>query len=417
MDAPASQRKITTEKFSIIRQQSEKLCAPLEIEDFVAQPVVDVSPPRWHLAHTTWFFETFILVPRMKGYKLFHPRYPFLFNSYYVQAGERWQRAERGYLTRPTVKEILAYRNYVNEHVLEFLENTEINHELAYLMELGFQHEQQHQELLLYDIKYILGHNPLFPEYARLVKSNIVRTEGSWRRIESGNYQIGYSGNDFHFDNEKGIHTVFLHDFEIADRLVTKGEYLEFLEARGYEKTELWLDEGWKWVAENEIKSPMYWVRDDGGWMEYTLNGLQPIDKNDPLVHVSFYEADAYARWKGVRLPTEHEWEVACKLLNPKPNPDSNFVESELYGTRQEDTLNFFGNVWEWTASAYRPYPFYEAPEGALGEYNGKFMINQMVLRGGSFATPANHIRSTYRNFFHPHLRWLFSGIRLARHI
>lgn len=417
MDVSVSQRNITTQKFSGIRKQSEKLCEPLEIEDFVAQPVVDVSPPRWHLAHTTWFFETFVLVPKMKGYKLFNSQFPYLFNSYYVQAGERWQRAERGYLTRPTVKEIYDYRKYVNEHIQEFLESTELDDELAYLMELGFQHEQQHQELLLYDIKYILGHNPLFPEYLPFKKAESRRNQGEWRRIESGNYQIGYQEEGFHFDNEKGVHTVFLHDFEIADRLVTKGEFLEFLEAGGYEKTPLWLDEGWKWVQENEIKAPMYWVRDDGGWMEYTLNGLQPIDPNDPLVHVSFYEADAFARWKGVRLPTEEEWEVACNLLRPTAGVDVNFVESDFYRTTQEESLDFFGNVWEWTASAYRPYPFYQAPSGVLGEYNGKFMINQMVLRGGSFATPKDHIRSTYRNFFHPHLRWLFSGIRLARHI
>lgn len=404
-------------KFEETRFHSKKLCGPLEVEDYVAQPVVDVSPPRWHLAHTTWFFENFILVPHYKGYKPFHPRYHYLFNSYYVQAGERWQRAERGYLTRPTVSEIWAYRAYVDEHMTELLEASD-HAEIATLLELGLQHEQQHQELLLYDIKYILGNNPLFPVYcsAKSEATGFDHMDG-WTHLPSGNYEIGYNDEGFHFDNEKGAHTVFLHDFEIQNRLVTKGEFLEFIEAGGYENTPVWLDEGAKWLTENEVKAPMYWVRDDQGWMEYTLNGLVPINFDEPLVHVSFYEADAFARWKGVRLPTEQEWEVASKTISPEVDKQSNFVESEHYRTVNTGSHDFFGNVWEWTASAYRPYPFYQAAPGAIGEYNGKFMINQMVLRGGSFATPRNHIRHTYRNFFHPHLRWLFAGVRLARNL
>lgn len=412
-----STKEITTERYLSVRKHSETLCAPLEVEDFVAQPVVDVSPPRWHLAHTTWFFENFLLVPHSKNYKPFHPQYHFLFNSYYVQAGQRWQRAERGYLTRPTVKEIFAYRKYVDEYMAEFLNNSDKKYELANVLELGLQHERQHQELLLYDLKYILGHNPLFPVYLPLKDSNNIENTRNWLHIPSGNYNIGYAGDDFHFDNEEGEHTVFLHEFEIADSLVTKGEYLEFMNDGGYEDAPIWMDEGAKWVADNEIKSPMYWVRDDRGWMEYTLNGLQPINFKDPLIHISFYEADAFARWKGLRLPTEQEWEVASQQFSPKKPDSSNFVESAYYRPIQTGENDFWGNVWEWTSSAYRPYPFYKAAPGAIGEYNGKFMINQMVLRGGSFATAKDHIRLTYRNFFHPHLRWMFSGIRLARYI
>lgn len=402
------------EQYLRVRNQSEKICDPLEVEDFVAQPVIDVSPPRWHLAHTTWFFEQFILSSFLKGYKPFHPDFHFLFNSYYVQAGERWQRAERGYLTRPTVKEIFDYRAHVDEHMNNLL-SKDSNPEVEKLVELGLQHEQQHQELLLYDIKYILGHNPLFPVYTNRKESDPLELRKEWLHIEAGNHQVGYAGDGFHFDNEKGVHTVFLHDFEIENLAVTKGEFMEFIEDGGYENIPLWLDEGAKWLAENEIKAPMYWLREDGDWKEYTLNGLQPIEPNDPLVHVSFYESDAFARWRGVRLPTEQEWEIAAqRYASPETG---NYVESSYYRTIQQQGNDFFGNVWEWTASAYRPYPFYKAPDGALGEYNGKFMINQMVLRGGSFGTPKDHIRPTYRNFFHPHLRWHFAGFRLAKDI
>ena len=304
-----STQEITTERYLAVRKHSEKLCEPLEIEDFVAQPVMDVSPPKWHLAHTTWFFENFLLVPHERNYKPFHPQYQFLFNSYYVQAGERWKRDERGYLTRPTVKEILEYRKYVDEHMAEFIEHSDSAKQLNEVIELGLQHEQQHQELLLYDLKYILGLNPLFPVYQPAKESKSFEPSTKWHHVLSGNYGIGYTGEGFHYDNEEGAHTVFLHDFEIANSVVTKGEFLAFMQDGGYENVPLWLEEGAKWVSENEIKSPMYWVRDDRGWMEYTLNGLQPIDFNDPVTHVSFYEADAFARWKGLRLPTEQEWD------------------------------------------------------------------------------------------------------------
>ncbi len=402
--------KITKDRFLEVRQQTEKICEPLEIEDYVAQPVVDVSPPRWHIAHTTWFFEQFVLEPYLSGYECFDPNFYFLFNSYYVQAGERWQRDERGALTRPTVKEILAYRSYVNDHMVKLMEQSEFP---AELIELGLHHEQQHQELLLYDIKYILGNNPLFPKYIDPKPQEKIKPNAEWHHVSSGNYQVGFVGDGFHFDNEKGAHTVFLHDYEISSQLVKKGEFKEFMDDGGYENGPLWLDEGLKWVKENEISSPMYWVRDEEGWMEYTMGGLQAIDFDDPLVHVSFYEADAFARWKGMRIPTEFEWEVAAKQFSS--NIKGNFLENGHFSTVQEAKPAFFGNVWQWTSSAYRPYPFYKAPPGAIGEYNGKFMINQMVLRGGSFGTSKTHIRPTYRNFFHPHLRWHFAGMRLAR--
>ncbi len=410
-------QNVSTERLITTRRQTEFLCEPLSTEDHVAQPVIDVSPPRWHLAHTTWFFEKFILCNHLEGYKAYHPQYHLLFNSYYIQAGERWQRAHRGALTRPTVREILEYRKHVDHHLLKLL-SRDLSDELAYLFEMGINHEQQHQELLLYDIKHILGINPLYPVYRESVhQTSQPDSPGEWLRITSGNYEIGHYGDDFCFDNEKGRHTVFLHDFEIASQLVTKGDFLAFMEAGGYENGPLWLDEGWQWVREHSVKAPMYWIEKGEGWQEYSLGGLRSIELNDPLSHISFYEADAYARWAGYRLPTEGEWEVACHSYGRPMDKQANFVEDLNFRPVRTPACNFLGNLWEWTSSAYGPYPFYQAEKGALGEYNGKFMINQMVLRGGSFATPRMHIRPTYRNFFHPHLRWLFSGIRLARHL
>ena len=403
-------------RFLSVRKQSEKLCEPLETEDYVVQPVVDVSPPKWHLAHTTWFFEVFVLQQYYKGYRLYHNDFPFLFNSYYVSAGDRWTRAERGHLTRPTVHEIFTYRKYVEEQMQEFLGSCNMTDELAYVLEIGLQHEQQHQELLLYDVKYILGHNPLFPAYRHQEAGNVPEMVNDWLKVGEGNYDIGFEGPGFCFDNELGRHTVFLHPFEVASRLVTNSEYLEFMEDGGYEDPLHWLSDGWDWVSQHQVKAPMYWIREDGHWHNYTLGGLSRVDRHAPVSHISFYEADAFARWKGMRLPTEFEWEVAAGIYEPQIPPSANFVEKERFGPVSGQP-GFFGNLWEWTSSAYQPYPYYKAPDGALGEYNGKFMVNQKVLRGGSYATPADHIRLTYRNFFHPHLQWLFCGIRLARHI
>ncbi|REE05574.1 ergothioneine biosynthesis protein EgtB [Marinoscillum furvescens] len=402
------------QRFQDVRAQTMRLVAPLETEDLVVQPAEFVSPAKWHLAHTTWFFEVFVLQASSPSYQLFHPDFPFLFNSYYVSAGDRWTRAERGFLTRPTVAEILKYRTYVEEHLLDFLSREDLSPEQQHVMEVGLQHEQQHQELLLYDIKYILGYNPLLPVYDSTLNVRHSATGLSdWVAIEKGNYLVGFEGEGFAFDNEFGRHEVHLEAFEIADQLLTNGEYLEFMEAGGYEDHRLWLSEGWDWVSEQSRKVPLYWYQEDGRWMQYTLAGARALDLNAPVAHLSYFEADAFARWKGCRLPTEFEWEVA--QAHRQGADVGGFVEDQL-SEPCSVAGGYLGNLWEWTSSAYLPYPFYKAPKGALGEYNGKFMINQKVLRGGSYATPRSHIRPTYRNFFHPQLQWMFSGVRLAKH-
>ncbi|NQZ75208.1 MAG: ergothioneine biosynthesis protein EgtB [Ekhidna sp.] len=402
-----------------VRVQTNSLCKPLEIEDFVVQPVKDVSPIKWHLGHTTWFFETFVLKPNVASYKEYHPRYPFLFNSYYVSAGERWTRENRGQLTRPTVQEIFEYRDYVNQAMERFLSAGPVNSEVEDVVILGCNHEQQHQELFLYDIKRILGDNPLYPEYRREVADvEVSGLKFEWLSVSEGIYKVGFEGSDFHFDNEEGAHQVFLHEYAVGSQLVSNEDYLSFIKDGGYQNHLLWLSEGWDFINENNIMAPRYWSQGDGGkWGHYTLNGFEEINLFDPVCHVSYYEADAFARWKGCRLPTEQEWEVACNKYESEVPRGANFVENENFRPVKTEGFDFYGNVWEWTASPYAQYPYYDPPEGALGEYNGKFMVNQMVLRGGSYGTPRNHIRSTYRNFFHPHLRWLFAGIRLAKHI
>jgi ergothioneine biosynthesis protein EgtB len=378
-------------KYTAIRNHSVTICAPLEIEDYVVQPMVDVSPPKWHLGHTTWFFETFILLPNFPGYTVFDAQYNFVFNSYYETIGARVIRTDRGNLSRPSVSEVYRYRKYVDEQMEVFLQSEHMNETLEPLLELGLNHEQQHQELLLTDIKYILGHNPLFPAYTKEKRSKTeIREASGMIPFSEGIYEIGFQGEGFCFDNELGRHKVFLHDFEIATRPVTNGEYLEFMQAGGYHDFKHWHAEGWDWVKENKAESPLYWYSIDGKWMQYTLYGLQELDLEETLCHINFYEASAYASWKGMRLPTEAEWEVASDHFN-------------------------WGNRWEWTGSAYLPYPGFKKEAGAVGEYNGKFMINQMVLRGASEATPAGHSRNTYRNFFHARLQWQFTGIRLAR--
>ncbi len=376
--------------FQKTRAATVSLCEPLQTEDYIPQPVDFASPPKWHLSHSTWFFEEMILKKFVPDYKIFDPHFSFLFNSYYHTVGERAIRTERGTITRPTVEEVYQYRQYVDDHMEILLQNP-ASPDLEELIILGINHEQQHQELLITDLKHTFSYNPIYPVY----KENFNLTaqqneEEGWLKISEGIYEIGFEGEGFHFDNEKGRHLVFLHDFEISKSLVTNGDFIEFMEAGGYENFKFWLDEGWSWVTENNIKSPLYWKKIDRKWYSYTLEGLKPIELHDILTHISFYEAQAFATWKGLRLPTEFEWEAAADQLN-------------------------WGKRWEWTYSAYLPYPRFQIAEGAVGEYNGKFMVSQMVLRGSSTATPEGHERKTYRNFFHPKHRWQITGIRLAK--
>jgi ergothioneine biosynthesis protein EgtB len=379
------------EQYQQIRKHSEHICEPLETEDYVVQPIVDVSPPKWHLGHTTWFFETFILKPFFSGYSVYNADYNYVFNSYYETIGNRVIRTDRGNLSRPSVSEVYQYRAYVDQAMKQFLTRS-ISSEVEALLMLGLNHEQQHQELLLTDIKYILGNNPLFPVYTKsLTKfSGADQKANTMLCFDSGIYEIGYCGDGFCFDNELSRHQVYLQTFSISSNLVSNAEYLQFINAGGYTNFNYWHAEGWDWVKDNHITAPMYWHWLDGMWLYYTYEGLNPLDLNEPLAHISYYEAYAYACWKGMRLPTEFEWEVAAHALN--------------WGVR-----------WEWTESAYLPYPGFNKASGAIGEYNGKFMVNQKVLRGASEATSPDHSRISYRNFFHPHLRWQFTGIRLAR--
>lgn len=379
------------DQFITTRNRTEEICAPLEIEDFVVQPVDFVSPPKWHLGHTSWFFEEFVLKDHKQDYKLFDDNFSYVFNSYYESVGEKVVRTDRGNLSRPTVENIKAYRKHVTEALGEFLQG-EVSEQLEKIIEIGIHHEKQHQELLLTDIKYILGNNPLLPVYDKNFEENPIQNfDAEWLSIPEDVYEIGLEHGEpgFRYDNEMGRHKVYLNDFSISNKLVTNREYLDFMEVGGYKKVLLWHSDAWEWLNQTGIKSPMYWHKVDGEWHHYTLAGLKKLDLNAPLTHVSYYEAFAFAQWKKMRLPTEAEWEIAQ-------------TEFE-WGTR-----------WEHTESAYLPYPDYIKPEGAIGEYNGKFMVNQKVLRGGSVATSENHTRPTYRNFFHPPLRWQFNGIRLA---
>ena len=378
-------------QYNDVRAYTEQICKPLQTEDYVVQVAEFASPAKWQLAHSSWFFETFVLLPHLPEYKLFNIDFPYLFNSYYNNAGDRVLRAKRGNLTRPTTNEVYAYREYVDTAMGQLLQQ-KLDAEMVQLVTLGLHHEQQHQELLLSDIKYMFGQNPLFPAYD--VETSLLDQESNREsghvKISEGVYTIGYQGDGFCFDNELGVHKVYLHDFEIQKGLVTNGEYIEFIEAGGYMDFNLWLDEGWSWLKQNQVSKPLYWHQLDGQWMHYTLKGFQKIKENDILKHISFYEAMAFAEWKGMRLPTEFEWEIASSQLN-------------------------WGQRWEWTNSAYLPYPGFKKAPGAIGEYNGKFMINQMVLRGASISTSPKHSRPTYRNFFHPNAQWQFTGIRLAK--
>ena len=377
--------------YTFVRNYTEGICEPLETEDYIPQPIVDVSPAKWNIAHTTWFFEEMILKKFAPDYQEFDKQFGYLFNSYYNSIGERTLRDQRGELSRPTVRRVFEYRKYVDEKMREFLKQ-DLPEEVRELLILGINHEQQHQELLITDLKYTFSVNPTFPVYKEgfaLVEKGEIEPDG-FAEIEGGIYEIGFQGEGFHFDNELGRHKVYLNDFLVSENLVSNGEFLEFIEDDGYANHLLWHAEGLDWVRQNGISSPLYWHKIDGEWFQFTLGGLRKLRPENAVCHVSFYEASAFAEWKKMRLPTEFEWEAASDQFD-------------------------WGLRWEWTGSAYLPYPNFKKPAGALGEYNGKFMINQMVLRGASVATPPNHSRNTYRNFFHPPLRWQFTGIRLAK--
>jgi ergothioneine biosynthesis protein EgtB len=402
----------TLDRYRAVRARTVELAAPLSVEDQLVQSMPDASPTKWHLAHTSWFFETFLLVPYVRGYHVFDERYNYLFNSYYEALGPRVGRGDRGRLSRPPLAEVHAYRRYVDDSMVHLLSGSHA--ELARVpCELGLHHEQQHQELILTDIKHVLGTNPLQPPYGDGDAPDggaLASGRPTMRHFDEGLVWIGHAGGGFGFDNELPRHQRFQRAFAIADRPVTCGEYLEFMADRGYERPELWLSDGWRQCRREGWRAPLYWEPGDASWFAYTLAGPRPVDPLEPVVHVSYYEADAFARWAGMRLPTEDEWERAAEGL---PVEGRFSARGVLHPGPAR--VGMFGDVWQWTQSPYAPYPGYRPPEGAVGEYNGKFMCNQMVLRGGSCFTPAGHARATYRNFFPPDARWQASGIRLAR--
>jgi ergothioneine biosynthesis protein EgtB len=402
------------ERYASVRHLTEALAAPLSAEDQTIQSMPDVSPTKWHRAHTTWFFETFVLGPHDRTYESFHPSYEYLFNSYYEAVGPRHPRPQRGLLSRPSATEIGTYRAFVDEAMARLLEH-DLPADLAALVELGLNHEQQHQELLLMDIKHVLSVNPTLPAY----RDDLVRPSPTanppvgWLEHDGGLVEVGHTGGGFAFDNESPRHTEYLRPFALADRAVTCGDWLEFVADGGYRRAELWLSDGWAMVQNEQWEAPLYWMRPDADtWHVFTLGGPKPIDPAEPVCHVSYYEADAFAHWSGARLPSEVEWETAAaghevcgRFLDP----------AVLHPMPADGATALFGDVWEWTSSAYLPYPGFTPATGAVGEYNGKFMVNQHVLRGGCCATPPGHTRATYRNFFPPASRWPFTGLRLAR--
>jgi ergothioneine biosynthesis protein EgtB len=428
-----------TRRYAAVRGMTETLTAPLSPEDCCIQSMISCSPTRWHLAHTSWFFETFLL-KRDPAYRPCDEHYEVLFNSYYNSVGEQFPRDRRGLLSRPSRDEVLAYRRHIDDAVGIWLASgrVESDAELATIVEWGLQHEQQHQELILTDVKHLLSLNPLWPAYRQPSIDAHAPSQTPlpfrWLDFDEGLYEIGHAGDGFAYDNESPRHRLFLERFQLASRAVTSGEYVEFLEDGGYQRPEFWLSEGWHGVEQLSLKHPLYWRHHDGAWLEFTLAGLGPLDLAAPTCHLSFFEADAYARWAGARLPTEAEWEIAARDVAPTGNfvdtllaagrpihPSAVGPQADHAGAKNgaksnyESPAQLFGDVWEWTASPYVAYPGYAPPAGALGEYNGKFMCNQYVLRGGSVATDSSHIRATYRNFFPPDARWQFTGLRLAK--
>jgi ergothioneine biosynthesis protein EgtB len=418
---PIVDREALIAGFTQVRGMTERLCEPLATDDFMLQAMSDVSPTKWHLAHVSWFFETFLLKRLLPGYRPLNEQYEYLFNSYYNSVGPQYIRPDRGLLSRPTVAEVFAYRSYVDEaaRTLIGVAAEDDLEEIDSIVMLGLNHEQQHQELIVTDIKYNLSVNPLRPAYHHVLPPRGAAAPPlRWLEFEGGLTSIGHDGAGFAFDNEWPRHRTFLQSYRIGSRLVTNGEYLEFIAAGGYQDWRFWLSEGWKNVQTHRWSSPLYWEQRDGTWFTQTLAGVQKVDEHGPVSHVSYYEADAYARWAGLRLHTEEEWEHAAEFHRHRGCLLESGIYHPLPASGQETGLEqMIGDVWEWTRSPYGPYPGFRPFQGDLGEYNGKFMVNQMVLRGGSCATPASHVRITYRNFFPPDARWQFSGIRLAEDI
>jgi ergothioneine biosynthesis protein EgtB len=403
------------ERFAGVRNTSLRITEALTPEDQMLQSMPDASPTKWHLAHTTWFFETFILAPNLRGYRPFDERYKYLFNSYYKQLGGHPFRGARGLMSRPTLQEVHNYRRHVDAVMREHIEK--FGDDVLALIELGLNHEQQHQELIITDIKHGLWSGPVRPEPLGKRDDGTPSRSLGWSEIEGGIYQIGHHGEGFAFDNEGPRHEVLLRPFRIASRAVTNGEYLDFMNDEGYSRPELWLSDGWDAVYAQKWTAPLYWLKEYGVWRQFVRSaievGMKEIDRAEPVCHISYYEADAFARWSGKRLPTEAEWEVTAVCMPVK----GTFLEDDVLSPKPaqgEGLQQLLGDVWEWTSSPYVSYPGFKPQPGAIGEYNGKFMCNQFILRGGSCATPASHIRASYRNFFPPHARWQFSGIRLA---
>ncbi|WP_425408319.1 ergothioneine biosynthesis protein EgtB [Hyphococcus sp.] len=420
LDLPDAHAAVTIRDcFIRVRGDSETLVQPLSPEDCMIQSMEEASPAKWNLAHTSWFFETFILKPHAPAYRPYHDDFSYLFNSYYNQIGDRHPRADRGLLSRPSLENVMAYRRHVTEAVVHLTDtgNREILEKIAPLLIMGCAHEQQHQELLLTDLQHGLYQNPLLPavyEWPGDVKDSAPAL--AWRQMEGGVCDIGWNGDGFAFDNEEPRHKVYLHPFELANRAVTNAEFMEFMEDGGYEEPKHWLSDAWDAVNAEGWRAPQYWRKADDGWRQYTLFGERPVNPDAPVCHISFYEADAYASWAGARLPTEFEWEAAASLFPLEGRfLENGKLKSPAPAAGDARLLQLFGDVWEWTASPYVAYPGYAPPAGAVGEYNGKFMSGQMVLKGGSCATPAGHVRVSYRNFFPPSARWQFSGFRLAR--
>ncbi len=404
-------------RYRATRRASLSLCEPLSVEDYGLQAMPEVSPPKWHLAHTSWFFETFVLKPYLASYRVFHPRYEYLFNSYYNGVGAQFPRPQRGLLSRPTLQEVFEYRRHVDAAMADLLgcDDHAQRDLIQQRCELGIHHEQQHQELICTDIKYCFSINPLLPALlpAPPGAATIEPMGMRWLEFAAQDVQIGYQGRDFHFDNEAPAHRYHQTGFRFANRLVSNAEFLEFIDAGGYETATLWLSDGWAWKQANAARHPRYWLRQDTTWQEYTLYGLRPLHPHAPVSHVNFYEADAYARWSGKRLPSEQEWEVVA--LQQAVQPEHIAISLHpLAPATQSEVAQMFGQLWQWTRSSYAPYPGYRPGTGAIGEYNGKFMCNQVVLRGSSCVTAPGHARASYRNFFYPPDQWQYTGIRLA---